>query len=126
MGTTKPPEYLYRQVPALLKPPKRSFQRALPSALHIGFTATFSILVFAIINVAVTHSLGPKHKWTSIVHTGTQVRMCAAAPLPTVHTLSLWQPAAGAMHKRRTEQQLAPHNLHCFIVSKSIHCYLIT
>jgi hypothetical protein len=78
MGASKPPRYVYKQVPALLKPPKRSIQRALPSALHIGITAAFSILVFAIINVAVSYSLGPRHKWAGIIQTATQVSLDAA------------------------------------------------
>jgi hypothetical protein len=79
MVARKPPRYVYRQVPALLKPPKRSIQRALPSALHIGITAAFSILVIAIINVSVSYSLGARHKWSIIIQTATQVSMDAAA-----------------------------------------------
>eukprot|EP00882_Tetradesmus_deserticola_P006248 GHRQ01006576.1.p1 GENE.GHRQ01006576.1~~GHRQ01006576.1.p1 ORF type:complete len:425 (+),score=171.70 GHRQ01006576.1:372-1646(+) len=83
MVAARPPNYVYRQVPALLKPPKRSLRRALPSALHTGITATFSILVFAIINVSVTYSLGAGHKWSLIINTATKMAMITITILAT-------------------------------------------
>ncbi|KAF8072620.1 ASF1B [Scenedesmus sp. PABB004] len=65
----------YRKTPLLLKPPKRSVSRSLPSALHIGATSTLCVLIYAIINSAVTLKLGPQARWTKLVNQGTMMSM---------------------------------------------------
>jgi len=80
-----PAAQTYRSSPLLMKPGKRSRQEALPSALHMGICVTLSLLVFAIINICVTESLGPKNPWTKLVQSGTMVRQrsCAFADMPS-------------------------------------------
>lgn len=78
-----PAAQTYRSSPLLMKPGKRSRQEALPSALHMGICVTLSLLVFAIINICVTESLGPKNPWTKLVQSGTMMAMITVTVLGT-------------------------------------------
>lgn len=67
-------DILFKEVPILLKPPKRPISKALHSAEHIGLSSTLSILILAIINATVTERLGAQHLWSKLVQAGTMVR----------------------------------------------------
>eukprot|EP00878_Enallax_costatus_P017853 GHUV01018760.1.p1 GENE.GHUV01018760.1~~GHUV01018760.1.p1 ORF type:complete len:366 (+),score=100.73 GHUV01018760.1:84-1181(+) len=75
MPETTDGNLLFQKVPVLLKPPKRTIAKALPSALHVGLSSTLSVLLLGIINIAVTLGLGPRNPWSKLVQAGTMMAM---------------------------------------------------